>query len=73
MGAQRRRVPATTIALDPKTRDRLRAFGHAGMSYDEILQRLMDAVERERFLAGLHRLADQEKEWVEPHDFDWGS
>lgn len=63
----------TTISVDPGTRDRLRTFGHAGMSYDEILQRLMDQVDRERFLATLHRQADGETEWVELADFDWGS
>lgn len=62
----------TTIALEPKTRDRLRTFGHAGMSYDEILQRLMDQVDRDRFLTALHRQADEESEWVELEDFDWG-
>lgn len=63
---------ATTIALDPKTRDRLRTFGHAGMSYDEILQRLMDEVDMERFVAEMHRIADAETDWVELDDFDWG-
>lgn len=61
----------TTIAVDPKTRDRLRMFGHAGMSYDEILQRLMDAADKDRFLRELHQKADDESDWVELDAFDW--
>ena len=64
-------VPNTTIALDAKTRDRLRTFGQAGMSYDDILRELMDAVDCERFVAELHRIADQTTDWVELDDFDW--
>jgi hypothetical protein len=63
---------ATTIALDPRTRDRLRTFGHAGMSYDEILQALMDQVDRDRFITEMHRRADAETGWVELDAFDWG-
>jgi hypothetical protein len=63
---------ATTIALDPATRDRLRSFGLAGMSYDEILQRIMDELDRQRFVEDLHRRADAEQSWLELDDFDWG-
>lgn len=31
----------TTIAVDPETRDMLRAFGEKGESYDAILRRLI--------------------------------
>ena len=65
-------VPSTTIALDAKTRDRLRTFGHAGLSYDEILRAMMDEIDRERFVAELHRVADAERDWVDLEDFDWG-
>jgi hypothetical protein len=65
-------VPNTTIALDAKTRDRLRTFGHAGLSYDEILQRMMDELDREHFVAEMHRIADAETNWVDLEDFDWG-
>lgn len=64
-------VPNTTIALDAKTRDRLRSFGQAGMSYDQILQAIMDEVDRERFVAEIHRIADNTTDWVELDDFDW--
>lgn len=66
-------MPSTTIALDQKVRERLRSFGTAGMSYNEILQRIMDEVDRERFVAELHRAADAEEDWVELDAFDWGS
>lgn len=66
-------VPGTTIALDAKTRDRLRTFGQAGMSYDDILRALMDEVDRERFVAEIHRIADQTTDWVELDDFDWNA
>lgn len=32
----------TTIALHPPTRDRLRAAGHKGETYDALLNRLLD-------------------------------
>ena len=41
----------TTIQLDPKTRDRIRAHGLAGMTYDEIINRILDATDRKQFLA----------------------
>lgn len=35
----------TTIPLTKPTRDRLRALGRKGESYDQLLRRLMDAYE----------------------------
>lgn len=32
----------TTIQLAKRTRDRLRALGHKGETYDELLNRMMD-------------------------------
>ncbi len=65
-------IVATTIAIDPTTRERLRRFGHAGMSYDEILRLLMDRVDRDEFVARIHAESDAEQNWVELDDFDWG-
>jgi len=63
---------ATTLAVDAKTRDRLQTFGHAGQSYDDILQALMDQVERDKFVAQMHRIADNpETVWVDEDDVDW--
>jgi hypothetical protein len=62
----------TTITVDPAIRDRLKTFGHAGMTYNEILTRMMDEIEREGFVAELRRQvsAAQEKDWVDLEDVD---
>ena len=44
-----------TIALPEKVRDRLKTFGHAGMTYPEILTALMDTVQREEFVRDLRK------------------
>jgi predicted CopG family antitoxin len=41
----------TTINIDPKVRDQLKAYCGGGMSYSEAIQRLMDLVEAERFFS----------------------
>lgn len=56
---------ATTIPLAPSTRDRLRRFGHAGMTYDDILTALMDKVDEREFVADLRRQAARVKTWVD--------
>ena len=37
----------TSIRLDDKTRDRLKTFGKMGQSFDDVLNELMDKVEKE--------------------------
>ncbi len=49
----------TTIAIPTQVRDRLKQYGTKDMEYAEILTRLMDEVERERFVAEMRRLADE--------------
>ena len=44
-----------TIAIPEALRDRLRTYGHAGMTYTEILASLMDRVQRDEFVADLRR------------------
>jgi len=44
-----------TIAVPESVRDRLRTFGTAGMTYPEILNALMDRVQREEFVAEMRR------------------
>jgi len=63
---------ATTITVDAKVRDRLKTFGHAGMTYNEILTRMMDEIEREAFMADLRRqiAAATDKDWVDLEDVD---
>ena len=42
-----------TIAIPEDVRDRLKTYGHAGMTYPEILSSLMDRVERTEFVRDL--------------------
>lgn len=49
----------TTIAIPTEVRDRLKRYGAKDMEYAEILTRLMDEVERERFVTEMRRLADE--------------
>ena len=55
---------ATTIPIDGQVRDRLRLYGTAGMTYSEILVRLMDEVDRRKFVEDqknrLQRLRDDD-------------
>ncbi len=44
-----------TISVPEDVRDRLKTYGHAGMTYAEILASLMDRVEREDFVRQLRR------------------
>lgn len=45
-----------TIAIPEAIRDRLKTFGHAGMTYPEILNHLMDRVQRDDFVAEMRRI-----------------
>lgn len=62
----------TTINLDPAIRDRLKQYGHAGMTYNDILQRLMDEIDRKAFLDEMRRLLSETKttDWVDLEDLD---
>ena len=42
-----------TIAIPEALRDRLKTYGHAGMTYPDILRALMDRVERDDFVRDL--------------------
>lgn len=44
-----------TISIPKAIRDRLRTYGHAGMTYPDILTALMDRVEREDFVRELRK------------------
>lgn len=64
---------ATTISLDPTVRDRLKGFGQGLNSYSEILTRLMDLVEADRFFASFRdAMDDPDYPWIEDKDLDWG-
>jgi len=55
----------TTIQVDPAIRNRLKGYGTAGMTYNDILQRLMDEADRQDFIARIRREMDDVKEWVD--------
>lgn len=59
-----------TIAIPERLRDRLKTYGHAGMTYEEILKGLMDKIDRERFVAECRRvyLATPDEAWVDLED-----
>jgi hypothetical protein len=59
-----------TIALPEAVRDRLKTFGHAGMTYPEILQAMMDRIEREDFVRELRKqyLATPRRSYVDLDD-----
>lgn len=45
-----------TIAIPEALRDRLKTYGHAGMTYPDILASLMDRVEREEFVREMRKV-----------------
>lgn len=46
---------ATRIPVGVRVRDRLRTYGSRGMTYDDILTRLMDGVDRRAFVEETRR------------------
>ncbi len=62
----------TTIPVSRRIRDRLKTYGSMGETYNDILARMMDEVEREQFLARLRKeIDDPETEWVDLEDSGW--
>jgi len=52
----------TTIALSEPTRDKLKAYGRKGETYDQIVRRMMEIVDRELYMREVHgRLEEKEK------------
>jgi len=58
------------IAVPESIRDRLQTYGHAGMTYPEILTALMDRVQREEFVRELRQqyLATSRRDYVDLED-----
>lgn len=54
----------TTIQVTPQVRDRLKQFGLKGQSYSEVLDRLMDAVEHDKFMEEQYRRLANLKDFV---------
>ena len=65
----------TTIPLESEVRDRLRRFGHAGQTYNEILTQVLDRIEASGFVADMRREIDDLDRtggWIADDDIDWG-
>ncbi len=62
----------TTIQIDTRTRDILRAAGSKGDTYDDIILELTWL--REAFIRDLRRVLEETPEngWVPLEHFDWG-
>jgi hypothetical protein len=62
----------TTIQIDTRTRDILRAAGSKGDTYDDIILELTQL--REAFVRDLRRILEEtpENEWIPFDDYDWG-
>ena len=62
----------TTIPLSPKVRDRLKTYGTMGDTYNDILSRMMDEIERAALIARLRMEKDDPAtEWVSLEDLGW--
>jgi hypothetical protein len=57
----------TTINIEPKLRDRLKTYGTAGETYNDILARLMDNMDRDAFLRHVREVREH------PERFEWVS
>ena len=57
-------IMATTIALDENTRDKLKSYGRKGDTYDDIIQRMMDIVDRELYLKEVYRRLGEKEEFI---------
>lgn len=55
----------TTINIEPKLRDRLKTYGTAGETYNDILARLMDNMDRDAFFRKAREVHDH------PERFTW--
>lgn len=62
----------TTIQIDTRTRDILRAAGSKGDTYDDIVLELAQL--REAFVCDLRRILEEtpEDQWIPFDDSDWG-
>ncbi len=52
---------ATTIRVSTETREELRRFGRKDETYDELIQRLLDAARKLSFFQELDRIVETEE------------
>lgn len=65
-----RLMMTATIAVPESVRDRLKTYGHAGMTYPEILTALMDRVQRDDLVRELRHqyLSRPRRDYVDLDD-----
>ena len=52
----------TTISVSARTRDKLKTYGMKGDTYDKIITRILDKIDREEFLEECYqRLSEKNK------------
>ena len=61
-------MAVTTIQLTPETRDRLKAVGRKGDTYDVVIRRLLLSTEYVEFMEDQYRILRGEKKWIELKD-----
>ncbi len=55
---------ATTIPTTKVVRDRLKSYGLKGETYSDILERLMDTVDKEEFMDRMYRRLEEKDQFV---------
>lgn len=58
----------TTILVQKKTRDQLRALGKKGESYDDIIIRLLEEINRQEFIARQYKRLKEKDEFIPLED-----
>lgn len=53
-----------TIPTTKSVRDRLKSYGQKGETYSEILERLMDAVDKDEFMDRMYRRLEEKNQFV---------
>ncbi|WP_292462970.1 hypothetical protein [Methanolobus sp.] len=57
-------IDQTTIPATQLVRDRLKSYGRKGETYSEILERLMDAVDKDEFMDRMCRRLEEKDQFV---------
>lgn len=55
---------ATTIPTTKMIRDRLKSYGQKGETYSDILERLMDTVDKEEFMDRMYRRLEEKEKFI---------
>lgn len=58
----------TTILVTKKTREQLKALGRKGESYDDIITRLMEEINRQEFIARQYERLEEKNTFIPLED-----